>query len=88
MKGKVSNDNKGMTDADLERRFGTQDSSAKSGLMSEAQVKAMLQKERKTVKDYNAAGRVQRELEEWTKSKAEKVARMGNEREHLVVSRN
>eukprot|EP00931_Biecheleriopsis_adriatica_P077405 TRINITY_DN50985_c0_g1_i1.p1 TRINITY_DN50985_c0_g1~~TRINITY_DN50985_c0_g1_i1.p1 ORF type:complete len:363 (+),score=109.46 TRINITY_DN50985_c0_g1_i1:34-1122(+) len=90
VKGKVSSDNKGMTDAELERRFGSQGSdSNRSGLMSEAQVKAMLQKERKSskAKDHNAKGRVQRELEEWTKSKAEKVARMGNEREHLVVSR-
>jgi len=89
VKGMVSNDNKRMTDADLERRFGTQDTqrSSSGGLMSEAQVKAMIKKERSSGKDVNSARRVQRELEEWQNSKMEKMARLGNEKERLVVAR-
>merc|ERR1712203_1045610 len=47
VRGKVSNDNQKMTDADLERRFGSHDH-ADSGknLMSEEQVMAMMRKEK------------------------------------------
>eukprot|EP00440_Ansanella_granifera_P069305 gb/GFBE01075190.1/.p1 GENE.gb/GFBE01075190.1/~~gb/GFBE01075190.1/.p1 ORF type:complete len:375 (+),score=86.75 gb/GFBE01075190.1/:1-1125(+) len=88
VKGRVSSDNKRMTDADLERRFAVQESSSNSGLMSEAQVKAMIQKERKkSHADVNSARRVQRELEEWQNTRNEKMARLGNEKERLVVAR-
>lgn len=91
VKGKVSNDNKHMTDADLERRFGsTRDSDpSTSGMMTEEQVLALMQKERKGQRDTAAASRrAKRELAEWTQLKAQRMARTGpDEKERLVVSR-
>mmetsp|Transcript_44520 Transcript_44520/g.80607 ORF Transcript_44520/g.80607 Transcript_44520/m.80607 type:complete len:452 (-) Transcript_44520:122-1477(-) len=88
VKGMVSSDNKRMTDAELERRFAAQDNQSGShGLMSEEQVKKMLQKEKISKGDVNSSWRAQKELEEWTKMKEQKMSRAGNDKERLVVSR-
>lgn len=59
-----------------------------AGLMSEAQVKAMLRRQRdKNSSTSSSARRVQRELEEWQTIKDEKLARLGNNEERLVVSK-
>lgn len=90
-KGKMSRANEGFTDADLERRFGARSTSS-SGLMSEEQVKNMLelQKRRdKTQREESASARVKRELEEWNSVKQMRrtVERLkGPEEEHLVYS--
>lgn len=89
VRGKVSNDNRRMTDADLERRFGSNSSPDSSGLMSEDQVLAMLQREKRGSGDSqgSAARRARRELEEWKEMKRVRVQRNGKDhREHLVVS--
>lgn len=90
VKGKVSNDNKHMTDADLERRFGSREAAEPaSGMMTEEQVLAMMQKERKGQRDtQSSARRAKKELAEWTQLKAQKMARTGpDDKERLVVSR-
>eukprot|EP00933_Yihiella_yeosuensis_P045999 TRINITY_DN4144_c0_g1_i1.p1 TRINITY_DN4144_c0_g1~~TRINITY_DN4144_c0_g1_i1.p1 ORF type:complete len:529 (-),score=148.82 TRINITY_DN4144_c0_g1_i1:307-1794(-) len=88
VKARISNDNKRMTDADLERRFGAQDShSSSKGLMSEQEVKAMLQKEKKSSGGGSGA-RAQKEAEEWQKAKEKQIARGGfGQQERLVVNR-
>ncbi|CAJ1412514.1 unnamed protein product [Effrenium voratum] len=58
----------------------------RDGLMTEQQVKDMMQRERKSKKD-NSARRVQRELEEWENTRNERMARLANEKERLVVNR-
>mmetsp|Transcript_51619 Transcript_51619/g.135461 ORF Transcript_51619/g.135461 Transcript_51619/m.135461 type:complete len:438 (-) Transcript_51619:52-1365(-) len=89
VKGKVSNDNRHMTDADLERRFSNRESESAAGMMTEEQVLAMMKSERKGQKDAAAAARrAQKELAEWTQLKAERMARAGSDdKERLVVSR-
>lgn len=90
VKGKVSNDNRRLTDADLERRFGAhQTEELPPGMMTESQVLAMLQKERKGNRDSTSSHRrAQKELEEWTNIKAQRMARLApDDKERLVVSR-
>eukprot|EP00746_Dinoflagellata_sp_MGD_P161533 gnl/MRDRNA2_/MRDRNA2_88724_c0_seq1.p1 gnl/MRDRNA2_/MRDRNA2_88724_c0~~gnl/MRDRNA2_/MRDRNA2_88724_c0_seq1.p1 ORF type:complete len:218 (+),score=73.67 gnl/MRDRNA2_/MRDRNA2_88724_c0_seq1:103-756(+) len=71
VKGKVSKANENMTDKDLERRFGSQISSAASGsgLMTEEQALALLMKDKGKRRPESAAARVQREMEEWEDTK-------------------
>lgn len=93
VKGKVSKVNEGWTDADLERRFGSQNSAESSkALMSEEEALKMLNKQRKFEKVEKDKGivskRVQREAQEWAQAKAERRTRVrSRSREHLVVSR-
>eukprot|EP00435_Cladocopium_sp_Y103_P061797 s1257_g23.t1 len=57
-------------------------SSTAERLMSEAQVKAMLRRQRdKNSSTSSSARRVQRELEEWQTIKDEKLARLGNQKD-------
>lgn len=87
VKGKVSNDYKGFTDADLERRFGAHGSSSAGGLMSEEQALALIKKEKAKVGHTGSAfKRVQREREEWNAQRQQRMARRSRSREHLVVS--
>lgn len=87
VKGKVSNANKGFTDAELERRFGPREVGSASSLMTEEQVLAMMRRDKKgkTESDW-AKRRAQRELAEWTSVKAQRMARTAEEKERLVVS--
>lgn len=90
IRGRVTNDNKRLTDADLERRFASQASDIDAaGLMTEAQVLAMLQKEKVGKADGgSSARRAKRELEEWTNKKKQQLSRVGSfDKERLVVPR-
>eukprot|EP00416_Gambierdiscus_australes_P017549 CAMPEP_0171082158 /NCGR_PEP_ID=MMETSP0766_2-20121228/16927_1 /TAXON_ID=439317 /ORGANISM="Gambierdiscus australes, Strain CAWD 149" /LENGTH=421 /DNA_ID=CAMNT_0011539499 /DNA_START=7 /DNA_END=1269 /DNA_ORIENTATION=+ len=87
VKGKVSNANKGFTDADLERRFGPRETVPTGGLMTEQQVLAIMRRDKKGKSESDwAMRRAQRELAEWTQVKAQRMARTGEEKERLVVS--
>lgn len=87
VRGKVSNANKGFTDADLERRFGPRETVSSGSLMTEQEVMAMLRKDKKGKSDSDwAMRRAQKELAEWTEIKAQRMARSGEEKERLVVS--
>lgn len=93
VKGKVSLANKGMTDADLERRFLMQDSRNSGSLMTEEQVLKMIRRE-KTDKggasnEGSAARRVQRELAEWAAAKEQQRQRVKSPHrfERMVVAR-
>uniref|UniRef100_A0A7S4WIJ5 Uncharacterized protein n=1 Tax=Alexandrium monilatum TaxID=311494 RepID=A0A7S4WIJ5_9DINO len=87
VKGKVSNANKGFTDADLERRFGPRETLPAGGLMTEEEVLAIMKKDKKGKSDSDwAMRRAQKELAEWTSIKAQRMARTGEEKERLVVS--
>lgn len=87
VKGMVSNDYKGFTDADLERRFATHQSSSDAGLMSEKEAMALVRREKSDKGNISGAKRVQRELAEWQNKKRERMARRSRSREHLVVGR-
>jgi len=87
VKGKVSNANKGFTDAELERRFGPREVGSASSLMTEEQVLAMMRRGKKGKSESDwASRRAQRELAEWTSVKAQRMARTTEEKERLVVS--
>mmetsp|Transcript_63756 Transcript_63756/g.120699 ORF Transcript_63756/g.120699 Transcript_63756/m.120699 type:complete len:371 (+) Transcript_63756:100-1212(+) len=87
VKGKVSNAYKGFTDADLERRFGFSQAGSGGGLMSEEQVLAMINKEKREKNPVAAARRIQREQAEWIEERAKHAARESQKnRERLVVS--
>merc|ERR1719433_380624 len=87
VKGKVSNANKGFTDADLEKRFGPRESASSNSLMTEQEVLAMMKKDRKGKPESDwAMRRAQKELAEWTEIKAQRMARASDEKERLVVS--
>lgn len=91
IKGMVSNVNKGLTDADLERRFAPQQQKSGSSLMSEEEARALVKRE-KIKKGEAEAGsakmRAQREAAEWAeRKKFEQSRRRSRDREHLVVGR-
>jgi hypothetical protein len=90
VKGKVSNANKNMTDADLERRFMAQEREHRGSLMTEEQVLRMIRKE-KTDKPAsgNAARRIQKELAEWEAAKVQQRQRVKSPTrfERMVVAR-
>lgn len=88
VKGMVSNDYKGFTDADLERRFQLPDSGGKGSLMSEEQVLQMINKERGEKNSVATQRRIQREQAEWQEKLKEHKARESKERfERMVVGR-
>jgi len=90
IKGVVSSANKGLTDADLERRFAPQQSKNKSSLMSEEEARAMIKREKRKKGEASGSAhiRAQREAAEWEETKKmEKARRKSREREHLVVGR-
>lgn len=89
VKGMVSNDYKGFTDADLERRFAIQSSqsSKDSSLMSEKEALERVRREKTDRGIKSGANRVQRELAEWQAKKKERMARRSRSREHLVMGR-
>lgn len=92
VKGQVSRDNQGFTDADLERRFPRDDAGSGGALMSEQQVLAMIRKERgSTVAAGAATGsarRAQREAMEWEAMKQQRVQQtgFGKHKDRMVVS--
>lgn len=92
VKGEVSRDNKGMTDADLERRFPGDKRSAvgvDSSLMSEKEALAMIRKERHDKGGNRGShARAQREAAEWENVKAQRVAQTGfnKHKDRAVVS--
>lgn len=88
VKGKVSHDNKGFTDAELERRFNLdQQSSSSRWMMSEQEALALVRQEKKDRGVTSGAKRAQREHAEWLAYKAERMQRRSRSREHLVVAR-
>jgi len=98
VKGKVSHDNKNLTDADLERRFGAGGNllGAAGAMMSEEQAMAMIKREKSEKAAAAGSGlaasrRVQREAAEWHKEKVErqKANRGDNSpgRERMVLAR-
>lgn len=100
IKGKVSTANKGMTDADLERRFSQQqqDSQSSAGdgsLMTEEQVLMIIRREKAERGaggergGASASRRVQRELDEWAEKKAHQRARVKSPTrfERMVIAR-
>lgn len=89
VKGMVSNNNKGMTDADLERRFQMPESSNKGSLMSEEQVMRMMNRERGEKNSVATKRRIQREQAEWQEKIKEHKARESNPArfERMVVGR-
>lgn len=96
VKGQVSRDNQGFTDADLERRFPRDDAGSSGALMSEQQVLAMLQQDRRRTKKDDPAGtatggsarRAQREAMEWEAMKQQRVQQtgFGKHKDRMVVS--
>ncbi|CAK9033333.1 unnamed protein product [Durusdinium trenchii] len=61
---------------------------AGAGLMSEAEVQALMRRERsKNTSASSSARRVQRELEEWESMRDSKMARFASEKERLVVNK-
>eukprot|EP00928_Gymnodinium_smaydae_P088024 TRINITY_DN72186_c0_g1_i1.p1 TRINITY_DN72186_c0_g1~~TRINITY_DN72186_c0_g1_i1.p1 ORF type:complete len:365 (-),score=116.07 TRINITY_DN72186_c0_g1_i1:108-1202(-) len=96
VKGKVSNANKNLTDADLERRFSLFGGGDDSGsLMSEEQVLRMIRREKQERGGgqdrggASASRRVQRELDEWADKKAQQRARVKSPHrfERMVIAR-
>jgi len=75
IKGMVSNNYKGFTDADLERRFQLPDSGSKGSLMTEEQVRQMINKERGEKNSAATQRRIQREQAEWQEKLKEHKAR-------------
>lgn len=90
VKGKVSTANKGMTDADLERRFLAQERQDRGSLMTEEQVLRMIRRE-KTERPAagSASRRIQKELAEWEAAKVQQRARVKSPTrfERMVVAR-
>jgi len=95
VKGKVSNDNKGFSDADLERRFQGQDTRQEGSLMTEEQVLKMIRKEKIDHQvtagpgSASASRRIQKELAEWAATKEQQRARVKSPHrfERMVVAR-
>jgi len=88
VKGMVSNDYKGFTDADLERRFQLPNANDKNSLMSEEQVLQIINKERGSKNSAATQKRIQREQAEWQEKLKEHKARDSNARfERMVVGR-
>merc|ERR1712232_172169 len=95
VKGKVSNANRHLTDADLERRFQMQDHRPEGSLMTEEQVLRMIRQEKKDVNagsgpgSASASRRIQRELAEWEAKKEEQRTRVKSPHrfERMVVAR-
>jgi len=97
VKGKVTNANKNLTDADLERRFATLDSAGGGSLMTEEQVLSIIRREKQERGGggpierggASASRRVQRELEEWADKKAQQRARVKSPHrfERMVIAR-
>merc|ERR1712107_792158 len=95
VKGKMSNANRHLTDADLERRFQMQDTRPEGSLMTEEQVLRMIRKEKQERGGPTGAGtaaatrRIQRELAEWAAAKEQQRARIKSPHrfERMVVAR-
>lgn len=93
VKGQVSRDNQGFTDADLERRFPRDDAGNSGILMSEEQVLAMIRKGRGSgaaagTATGGGAQRAQREAAEWEAMKQQRVQQtgFGKHKDRMVVS--
>merc|ERR1712129_437915 len=65
VKGMVSTNYKGFTDADLQRRFQLPDNKSNSSLMTEEQVKKLINNKRGVKNSVATASRIEREQQEW-----------------------